>query len=149
MIDVDGKDVPFQQMKLPHPTQATQKKLNKSLNSRKYNCPALRYEVGTCLLSNDIVWIAGPYFPGDWNDILIFRQESMENLEENERVEADDGYLGEDQEKCRCAGSPGNIGNEERQAMSRQVQGRIEIFNKNFTHWKCLDRKFVAKGTPE
>jgi len=60
MTGVDGKDAPFQQMKLPHPTKAKQKKLNKSLYPNKFNGPALRYEVATCLLSNDNVWLAGP-----------------------------------------------------------------------------------------
>ena len=45
--------------------------------------------------SCDIVAINGPFRPGDWNDIAIFRERTMGMLLEGERVEADDGYRGE------------------------------------------------------
>ena len=42
------------------------------------------------------VWIHGP-FPGSvWPDISIFHYDLKNLLDENECMEADDGYIGED-----------------------------------------------------
>lgn len=51
-----------------------------------------------------IVWIPGPFPPGDWIDLEIFRSTLKLRLEENERVETDDGYLAGDPcfTKCPC-----------------------------------------------
>jgi hypothetical protein len=40
--------------------------------SYKFNGPGLRYEVGVCILSEEIVWANGLYEPGKWNDLGIF-----------------------------------------------------------------------------
>ena len=71
LIGVNCKDCKFQQI-LTRDEKTGKKKLNKSLYSPKFNGPALRYEIGTSLLSSDIVWLSGPYLPGDYNDIAIF-----------------------------------------------------------------------------
>ena len=59
--------------------------------SFKYNASGLRYEIAVCILSGECVWINGPFEPGIYNDITIFRNAIMHELEEGERVEADDG----------------------------------------------------------
>ena len=51
--------------------------------------------MGLCILTGDIVWINGPYAPGLYNDLQIFWDSLVSQLEPNERVEADDGYKGE------------------------------------------------------
>jgi hypothetical protein len=48
---------------------------------------ALRYELGICIWTGHLVWIKGPYAPGQWNDITIFNNCLA-------RVEADSGYPG-------------------------------------------------------
>ena len=63
--------------------------------SFKYKKSGVRYEVGLCILTGEIVWIAGPYEYGKWNDISIFRNALMTELGPAKRVEADDGYIGE------------------------------------------------------
>ena len=68
---------------------------SKKFYSFKFKKSALRYEVALCILTGDIVWINGPYKSGVWNDIAIFRDGIMHHLEDGERVEADDVYLGE------------------------------------------------------
>ena len=41
------------------------------------------------------MWIHGPFPPGDWNDLTIFRDGLKHLLQNGERVEADDGYKAE------------------------------------------------------
>ena len=63
--------------------------------SHKFKKSALRYEVAVCILTGDIVWINGPYPAGRWSDITIFCNNLIHELDKNERVEADNGYIGE------------------------------------------------------
>ena len=74
----------------------------KKFYSFKFRKSALRYEVAICILTGDIVWINGPYEPGIWNDIKVFRDSLLSHLEPNERVEADDGYIGEHPQHIKC-----------------------------------------------
>ena len=74
----------------------------KQFYSFKFKKSALRYEVALCILTGDIVWINGPYEPGVWNDIAIFRAGIMHHLEDGERVEADDGYIGKALTYVKC-----------------------------------------------
>jgi hypothetical protein len=151
LIGVDCKDCRFQQILIPNPNKPGKMMMNKSLYSPKFKGPALRYEVGTSLLSNDIVWLSGPYLPGDMSDITIFRQELMFMLQqEGERAEADDGYIGEAPDFIVCPKSVEICSDEEKLAFNKRAQGRIEVVNKHLVHWKCLDTgKFLAKGTAE
>ena len=80
-ISVDGTDVPIQE---PSP-------FSSRWYSYKLNGPGLRYEVGISL-GGDIVWLNGPFRPGDFNDVQIFRQDLKHELQLSEKVFADDGY---------------------------------------------------------
>jgi len=62
----------------------------------------LRYELGICIQTGDCVWINGPYRCGKNPDITIFRDSLLSHLEEGERVEADDGYIGEANRHIKC-----------------------------------------------
>ena len=44
----------------------------------------------------------GPYECGRWPDISIFRESLLSHLEPAERVEADDGYIGEHPLHIKC-----------------------------------------------
>ena len=59
--------------------------------SHKFKRSGLRYDVGICIMTGDIVCANEPYEPGVYNDIMIFKS----HLGFVERVEADDGYIGE------------------------------------------------------
>ena len=48
--------------------------------SHKFKKSGLRYEVALCIMTGDIVWINGPYEPGIWPDIKIFRDSLMSHL---------------------------------------------------------------------
>ena len=56
-------------------------------------------------MTGHIVWLMGPFPAGDWNDITIFRFALKHMLEEHERVEADDGYRGENPGAAKIPGS--------------------------------------------
>ena len=47
----------------------------------------------------------GPFEPGIYNDIAIFRSALLTELDEGEQVEADDGYMGEAPRYVKCPGS--------------------------------------------
>jgi len=80
LASVDCIDCEFQQILIDHPIHPGKKMINKALYSFKFRGPALRYEVAISLLSNDIVWINGPFLPGDWNDLEIFRLNLLKQL---------------------------------------------------------------------
>ena len=82
MLSVDGTDYPMPWW-------------GNLFKSHKYKgqIGALRYEVGIGIKSGDICWWNGPYEPGMWNDHMIFGDGLVHELEDGERVEADDGYL--------------------------------------------------------
>ena len=108
--------------------------------SHKFKGPGLRYEVGICILTGHIVWINGPYECGMWNDILIFRDSLLTFLGPTERVEADDGYVGESPRYVKC---PASFTNPiETLAMQSRVRQRHETANKRFKQWACLLNRF-------
>jgi hypothetical protein len=106
---VDTTYIPFQQIVFSHPTKPWIKIRNTSLFSYKLNGPALCYEIGLSILSNDIVWINGPFLPGDWNDLDIFRQGMLHEIDLGERVKADDIYKTLAPEYVVCPASALNI----------------------------------------
>ena len=57
-------------------------------------------------------WIHGPFAPGDYNDVMVFCHALRQELGENERVEADDGYGGEDPNYVK---TPGKVWHDSRQ----------------------------------
>ncbi len=105
-------------------------------SSHKFNKKsALRYEVCLCILTGDIVWINGPY-PGSYHDMTIFRESLMSHLGRAERVEADDGYIGEAPLHVKCPKSFTNP--KETLHMQQRVRNRQETVNKRFKDWGIL-----------
>ena len=108
--------------------------------SYKYKASGLRYEVAVCILSGECVWINGPFEPGMYNDIMIFCSALLGELEEGERVEADDGYNGEAPHYVKC---PRSIvswrDTEEQQSIVRRQQ---ETINKCFKQFGLLKQVF-------
>jgi hypothetical protein len=112
----------------------------KKFFSHKFRHSGLRYEVALSIKTGWICWISGPWNPGEWNDIEIFRMSLMTFLEPYERVEADDGYLGEAPLKVRCPKCVTVPA--ERKEMMSMVRHRQETINKRFKDWKILDSQF-------
>ena len=104
--------------------------------SHKFKKSALRYEIGLCILTGDVVWLNGPYVAGSHNDITIFRDCLLSHLDHNERVEADDGYRGEHPEFVKCPAGFSNPADNLK--MQQRVRSRQETINKRFKDWGCL-----------
>ena len=112
-----------------------------AFSSHKFNKKSgLRYEVCLCILTGDIVWINGPYECGKWPDISIFRDSLKSHLEPNERVEADDGYVGEHPHCIKCPKGFANY--KETEFMQQRVRNRQESVNKRFKLWGILKQSF-------
>ena len=98
--------------------------------SQKFNDSALRYEVGVGIISGFICWISGPWAPGLYNDVQIFRQALKTHLEQFERIEADDGNIGKAPLKVKCPASV--VESEERKMLMTRVRRRHETVNRRF-----------------
>ena len=61
----------------------------------KFKCAGVRYEIGVCIQTGNIVWIHGPFKPSV-HDLTIFRLALKNELDDGERVEADRGYIGDE-----------------------------------------------------
>jgi len=124
LVSVDGTD-----FRIPnHGKQFSSHKCKKK--------SALRCEVGLCTLAGDIVWVNGPCECGMWPDMSIFRNCLMSHLAPNERVEVDDGHIGEAPAKCKC---PKCFTNEQhKECMQQRVRNRQETVNKRFKDWDIL-----------
>jgi hypothetical protein len=146
---VDCVDCNFQQILIPNPDKPGKKMMNKALNSFKMKKPGLRYEIASSLKSSDIVWISGPFLPGDFNDLSVFRAGLLYMLEDDERIEADCIYVAEAPHKVKCPSSAECIGSQEEYNMRARAQGRCEQLNKHVKNWRCVSHPFVAKGSPE
>jgi hypothetical protein len=112
------------------------KKKGKRWWSHKFKKGGVRYEVGLCILTGDICRLNGSYKCGKWPDISIFRNSLVSHLAPNERIEADDGYIGEAPAKVKCPASftiP-----EETEAITQRVRNRQETVNKRFKNWEIL-----------
>ena len=60
--------------------------------SHKFNGPALRYEISVSIHSGKFSSIYGPYPPGPFPDLNIFRENLKRKLRANEKAVADRGY---------------------------------------------------------
>jgi len=109
----------------------------------KNNEPGLRYEIGLSIIGGRICWINGPFACGLYNDWKIFNEFGLrQQLENNERVEADNGYRAGDPEYCKTPYGPLHDQRKERQGVRRRVMGRQEAINKYMKDWKVLKEIF-------
>jgi len=104
--------------------------------SHKFKKSALHYEVCICILSGDIVWLNGPFAAWKYPDLTIFCGSLKTELRPNERVEADDGYVGESPAHVKCPKSFTNP--PETEFMQQRVRNRQETMNKRFKDWGFL-----------
>jgi hypothetical protein len=100
--------------------------------SHKFKGAGLRYEVATSIQSGEIVWTNGPFLPGDFPDISIFRRDLIYKLDDDEKVEADLGYRGE----------PSFIRLPDKTREQQMVSARHETCNGRFKQWGALSQHF-------
>ena len=84
------------------------------------------------------------FFPGDWNDLMIFRYSLKQQLEVGEKIEADDIYIGEAPAHVICAKSCTT--REEQLKIHKRIEGRHEALNKHVKNWGCLKKNICWKG---
>ena len=108
--------------------------------NHKTNGTGVAWEVALCIRTGHIVWINGPYPPGMYPDISIFRDALLSFLEQGERSEADDGYFAK-----ALLGSiftPKGNTRDEIDAEQRQlVRNFHETVNGRFKIWQCLEQE--------
>ncbi len=97
------------------------------------------------IIAGNLVWLEGPY-PAGTPDITIFRNCLSHHLDPFERVEADDGYVGEAPRRVKCPACAANP--TENLAMQSRVRSRHESLNGRFKCWgnlKQIYRHDIAK----
>lgn len=132
LVSVDGTDcrIPFQQAS------------PESFYTYKHNGAGLRYEVALCILTGWIVWVMGPFPPGDWVDVECFRFALKQKLDRFEHVEADDGYIGEDPGKVKVPGSMVHDQDEKQLYVRGRVRRRQETVNLRIKFFTCMNTVF-------
>ncbi len=96
----------------------------------------LQYKIGVDILAGNIVWVNGPYAAGKYTDIKFFCHGLAHWLDEHERVEADNGYIGEAPQKVKCLGCMLNP--TKNQAMQNWVRSRHKSLNGQLKNWAIL-----------
>lgn len=99
----------------------------------------LRYEIALCIQTGDVVWINGPFPCGMYNDLTIFRSALMTELAYAERVEADDGYIGEHPRHVKC---PAGFANPPECEFMQQRVNKQETINNRLKFWGILKQFF-------
>lgn len=130
LVTIDGKD--FETDK--------QGKNIKAFWGHKFRNSGLRYELAFAIKTGHLVWINGPFPAGDWPDISIFRQGLKHMLEENERVEADDGYIGEDPKLIKTPKGVRHLRNNTERAAAQLSRSWHEIGNRLLTKLGILNK---------
>jgi hypothetical protein len=121
MISVDCLDCPCSE---PFPAV-------KSIYSKKFNGPGIKYEVGICIKTGHIVWINGP-FPAGNSEKTIFRNGLLLELADPwELVECDTGLRGCD--RARIPDQAMTIGEGKQKSVVRgrheNINGKLKVFN--------------------
>jgi hypothetical protein len=105
--------------------------------SHKFNGAGLRYEIGVCIQTGDIVWVNGPFKCGPWPDLSIFRINLKNLLLPREQVEADNGYRGDP--SCRTPAMARSWAEYEKKKAAR---GRHETLNGRLKKWGILNQVY-------
>ena len=132
MVDYDGVDC----------RTTKQGRSLKAFYSHKFKSSGVRYGVASSISKGDIVHIDGPHAPGDWNDLMCFRVHLKPRLEHGERVEADDGYIGEDP---GAVIAPGGLRYNKTEAMEKAracIRYRHETINSRLKQFAILSERF-------
>jgi len=132
LLNVDGIDCPTtQQGQEPN-----------AFYSHKFDGPGLRYEVATDTHEGNICHLNGPFPPGDWPDLSIFRHELKEKLDEGERCNADDGYGGEDPSTIVSTRGIRFMEEPKLKYLRQRLRNRHETCNERIKHFRVLKLQF-------
>ena len=104
--------------------------------SHKYQAAGLRYEIGICIQTGDIVWVHGPFPAGAWSDLKIFKSKLAHLLLPGEMVEADGTY------RHRKVRTPLNFVSQTDKRAKNKARARHETVNRRLKQWGCLKQQF-------
>ena len=107
------------------------------INRVKFKGPGLRYEVGVCIQTSEIVWSNGPFPCGSWPDLRIARNEIIFLIDPEEKILADGGYA----DGGQFFETPTGINNAD-QRMKQLARARHETINRRLKQWNVLQRVF-------
>ena len=117
-----------------------QKKWSAILYSHKFHGPGLRYEIAVAIISGDICWVHGPFLCGEISDYDIFVSPGglMRELDEGERVEADNGYQRGD--PLLVKSRSGATHHPLLRGIRNNVRARHETVNGRMSMWGCMSK---------
>ena len=121
-VSIDGTDCRILE---PRP-------FHKRWYSWKFNGPGLQYEVGVAIRSGSIVWLNGPFPPGEWPDLEIAKAGVLQEIDALEWIIADRGYR---KEGLRIL-TPIGI---EQESL---IRARHESINRKLKYFNCLKNPF-------
>lgn len=104
---------------------------NRKWWSHNLNDPGVRYEIGLCNSTGDIVWAHGGFPCGQWPDIRIARVAFIGRLNPGEKALADGGYRDEH-----------NFENPNGDERKRSILARHETVNVRLKQFCCLKERF-------
>lgn len=133
LVSVDGVDCLYKTRK------KADGKPDKSFYANKFKKSGMRYEVAVSIRSEHIVNIEGPYKPGMYNDLQIFRFGLRGMLEAGERVEGDLGYEADAPEYVKV---PGELAGNHQKYMRKRLRKRHETVNRRIKVFKAVDTVF-------
>ena len=106
--------------------------------SHKFKSAALRYEVGICIQTGEIVWINGPFACGSWPDLRIARTDLIYMTDPEEKILADGGYA--DGDEFFEVPHKGEVSEDQR--MKARARARHETVNRRFKVWNIVKKVF-------
>ena len=89
----------------------------------------------------EMAWLNGPFPCGKFVDVTIFRASLLTCLDDFERVEANDGYVGESPFRAKVPKAVLSCPSEA-DAFQRRVQGRHETINARLKAYAILHEVF-------
>ena len=108
--------------------------------SHKSNGPGLVYELAIALNESKLVWMKGPFKPGENSDLQIFRKEDglKAMIPVGKKAIGDRGYRGE-QGKVSIRNPHDSA---EVKAFKKRARARHETFNGRIKNFKVLEERF-------
>ena len=128
-VSVDGTDCPVFK---PWP-------FDTKMCSHKMSGLALKYEVAVAISTGFIVWVNGP-FKGRKRDYEIFMEGLKHQLYDDENIEVDSGYKGDDKFMIKHMASDAKGWKEKSNIRSRHenVNSRLKLYNVLTTHFRHM-----------
>ena len=124
-VSLDGVDFPINET---YP-------FDKKLYSHKLNGPGIRYDVGICIRTGNIVYWSGGDKAGKYDDLSLARRGICRLLNPGEKVLADKGYR-----DARYFVYPTNIRGDN--SLLKKISARHENINARLTCWGVLRNRY-------